>query len=439
MKIKVKESTIVKPSKETPKHILTSSYLDLLVTPTHVPTIYVYKPNGSKNFFDTQLLKEALSNCLVVFYPMAGRLRRREGNVGGFDIDCNGEGVLFVEAESEGVIDDFGDFTPCFDLEQLIPTVDKSDQSFSITPLLILQITHFKCGGASLGVGFNHALVDATTGLHFINSWSDVARGASITIPPVIDRSLLCSRDPPSPTYHHIEYDPPSSMNNPIQTKKCETSSKPTSTVIIKITRDQLNTLKASITKDEKNPVRYSTYETLAAHVWRCTSIARGLVDDQATELYIATDARSRLHPPLPPGYLGNAIFPTILILSAGDLRSKPLKWAAEKIHDTLSRRNNDYLQSVLDYLALQPDPSAMGRGPESFKFPNLNVVSWFRLPAYNADFGWGPPIHFGPTDTPCGGVVHILRSPTGDGSLSLVICLETDYIEAFKTVFYDF
>ncbi|KAH7859812.1 hypothetical protein Vadar_005768 [Vaccinium darrowii] len=114
MKIKVKESTIVKPAKETPKHILRSSNLDLL---------------------------EALSNCLVVFYPVAGRLRRRDdggSKGGGFDIDCNGKGVLFVEAEAEGVTDDFSDFAPCLEIKQLIPTVDCSDQSFSF-PLLLLQ------------------------------------------------------------------------------------------------------------------------------------------------------------------------------------------------------------------------------------------------------------------------------------------------------------
>ncbi|KAH7861888.1 hypothetical protein Vadar_032226 [Vaccinium darrowii] len=141
MKIKVKESTIVKPAKETPKHILKSSNLDLLVPSFHAPTIYFYKPNGSKKFFDTHLLKEALSNCLVVFYPVAGRLRRRvdDGSKGGgFDVDCNGKGALFVEAEAEGVIDDFGDFAPCLEIKQLIPTVDCSDESFSF-PLLLLQ------------------------------------------------------------------------------------------------------------------------------------------------------------------------------------------------------------------------------------------------------------------------------------------------------------
>lgn len=141
MKINVKENTIVKPSKETPKHTLRSSNLDLLVPSIYVQTIYFYKPNGSKKFFDTHLLKEALSNCLVVFYPVAGRLRRRDGGSksSGFDVDCNGEGVLFVAADYDGAIDDFGDFSPCLELQQLIPTIGHFDESFS-SPLLLLQV-----------------------------------------------------------------------------------------------------------------------------------------------------------------------------------------------------------------------------------------------------------------------------------------------------------
>ncbi|GAY51223.1 hypothetical protein CUMW_132600 [Citrus unshiu] len=53
------------------------------------------------------LLKEALSKVLVPYYPMAGRLGRAE-NRKFIDINCNGEGVLSMEAETTSVIDDLG-------------------------------------------------------------------------------------------------------------------------------------------------------------------------------------------------------------------------------------------------------------------------------------------------------------------------------------------
>ncbi|XP_020250177.1 shikimate O-hydroxycinnamoyltransferase-like [Asparagus officinalis] len=82
------------------------------------------------------------------------------------------------------------------------------------------QVTHFKCGGTSLGVGVQHQVADGTSGLHFINSWSDIARGLDIAVPPFIDRSLLRARDPPSPTFPHIEYQPSPPMNGRVNGRR---------------------------------------------------------------------------------------------------------------------------------------------------------------------------------------------------------------------------
>ncbi|GKU87231.1 hypothetical protein SLEP1_g1669 [Rubroshorea leprosula] len=49
--------------------------------------LFFYKPNGSVDFFQAQVLKEALSNVLVPFYPVAGRLGRDES--GRIEIICN--------------------------------------------------------------------------------------------------------------------------------------------------------------------------------------------------------------------------------------------------------------------------------------------------------------------------------------------------------------
>lgn len=137
MKIEVKESTMVKPAAETPQQRLWNSNVDLVVPNFHTPSVYFYRPTGSPNFFDGKVLKEALSKALVPFYPMAGRLCRDED--GRIEIDCKGQGVLFVEAESDGVVDDFGDFAPTLELRQLIPAVDYS-QGIQSYALLVLQV-----------------------------------------------------------------------------------------------------------------------------------------------------------------------------------------------------------------------------------------------------------------------------------------------------------
>ncbi|KAJ4957770.1 hypothetical protein NE237_024881 [Protea cynaroides] len=434
MIIEVKESTMVRPAQDTPQIKLWNSNVDLVVPRVHTSSVYFYRPNGSSNF-NASVLKETLSKALVPFYPIAARLSR-DGD-GRVEINCNGEGVLFVEAETSSVIDDFGDFAPTMELKQLIPAVDCSGD-ISSYPLLVLQVTRFKCGGISLGVGMQHHVADGMSGLHFINTWSDMARGLNLSIPPFIDRTLLRARDPPTPAFRHIEYQPPPSLKTSLQTTKSQSGPDTTTVAMFKITRDQLNIFKAK-SKEGGNIVNNSSYEMLSAHVWRCSCKARGLPDDQETKMYIATDGRSRLQPPLPPGYLGNVIFTATPIAVSGDLMNNDLTYATGRVHDALMRMDDEYLKSALDYLELQPDLTALVRGAHTFRCPNIGITSWVRLPIHDADFGWGPPIFMGPGGIPYEGLAFVLPSPTKDGSLSLAISLQTEHMKVFQKILYEF
>ncbi|KAK3427815.1 shikimate O-hydroxycinnamoyltransferase [Eucalyptus grandis] len=433
MIINVKGSTMVSPAKDTPRCTQWLANVDLMVPTLHTPSVYFYRPTRSDDFFDSRVLKEALSKALVLFYPVAGRLKRDEN--GRIEIDCNAEGVLFVEAETSSVVDDFGDFAT-LELRKLIPTVDYSG-GISSDPILVLQVTYFKCGGVSLGVGMQHHVADGFSGLHFVNTWSDLARGLDVKLPPFIDRTLLRARSPPRPQFPHIEYQSPPALRVSPET----TNSAPDSTTvsILRVTREWLDNLKTQAELDNGNTTRYSSYEILAGHVWRCACRARGLSDDQDTKVYIATDARMRLSPPLPQGYFGNGILTTTPIAVAGDLISKPVSYAAQKIHESLARMNDNYLRSALDYLELQPDLSALARGAHTFRCPNLGIVSWVRLPIHDADFGWGRPIYMGPGGIAYEGLSYILPSPTSDGSLSVAISLQTEHVKPFEKFFYDF
>ncbi|XVF58318.1 hypothetical protein PTKIN_Ptkin07bG0056400 [Pterospermum kingtungense] len=284
----------------------------------HIPTLSYYEPNGGSNFFDPRKLKEALSNILVPFYPKLE------------------------------VMDQFiGDFTHNSQVSTLVPKVDYSG-GISSYPLLVLQVTAFKCGGVCVGVGLHHTLADGTSALHFINSWADTTRGFSPRVAPFMDRTLLRARVPPTPTFHRVEYDPSPPMN--ITTSHSDQSQsdnlRPSSVSIFKLTADQLNILKAkSNIENADDTMKYSTYNVITAHLWRCISKARGLSNDQATKLYISIDGQSRLKPPLPPGYFGNVIFHATPIARAGDLLFEPFTETIKRIHKLLKHTNDEYLR----------------------------------------------------------------------------------------------
>ncbi|KAG0526499.1 hypothetical protein BDA96_06G151300 [Sorghum bicolor] len=435
MVITVRRSTMVRPARETPRQRLWNSNLDLVVPRFHTPSVYFYRRGDgaaapAEGFFDGERMRRALAEALVPFYPMAGRLARDED--GRVEIDCNGEGVLFVEADAPDVsVDDYGDFAPTMDLKRLIPTVDYTDD-ISAFPLLVLQVTHFKCGGISLGVGMQHHVADGMSGLHFINSWSDLCRGAQISVMPFIDRTLIRARDPPTPSFHHIEYQPaPAMLSSTPQFLASKSKPPATAVDIFKLTRSDLGRLRSQLAAGEGAP-RFSTYAVLAAHVWKCVSLARSLPPEQPTKLYCATDGRQRLQPPLPDGYFGNVIFTATPLAEAGKVTSGLAEGAAV-IQGALDRMDNDYCRSALDYLELQPDLSALVRGAHTFRCPNLGLTSWVRLPIHDADFGWGRPVFMGPGGIAYEGLAFVLPSANGDGSLSIAISLQAEHMEKFR------
>ncbi|XP_031274326.1 shikimate O-hydroxycinnamoyltransferase-like [Pistacia vera] len=419
MEIHVKETNLVRPAQETPNHSLWVSTLDLLMAERpQVPLVHFFRrpplPASDKSsFFDTSLLKEVLSKALVAFYPLAGRLGKDEN--GRLQIECNGEGALFVEAETSCVIyDEFGedDFSPSLRMRQLVPTFDYPSTQISSNPLLLLQVTYFKCGGVCLGIGWHHILGDGTSAFHFINSWAELTRGLSLSITPLIDRTILQSRALPYPIFDHIEYHPPPSMNF----EELQSSPLPTSMARLKLSLDKINTLKAKFKKD--HGVMYSTYEIIVAYIWRCACLARRLPDDQVTKLYMPINGRPRLNPPLPYGYFRNVIVTATPIALVGDIQSKPLIYTAKIIHEALKRRDDEYFRSALAYLGEHdPDLTTVKQGVRTCKCPNLRIVSWAKMPMYDSDFGWGSPIYMGRASIPSIGESYVLSSLSDERS----------------------
>ncbi|CAL8133210.1 unnamed protein product [Prunus armeniaca] len=442
--VSIRDSSMVKPAEEsTPRGPLWLSNLDLVFPPLHTPSVYFYRPSygHEHNFFHPEGLKQALIKALVPFYPMAGRLKLNDQD-GRLEVDFNAEGVLFVVAESFSTVDDFGDFASYPNFLPLIPRIDYA-AGISSYPILVLQVTYFKCGGVSLGVAIEHHIADGVSALHFVNTWSSIARGdlSNIT-PPFMDRTLLRARDSPQPEFPHTEYHPSPEMKSASDEHLQTTSNITTSR--FRFTQEQLSLLKAKSKEkgdgQNTNTINYTTFEMLAGHIWRCVCKARKLPDDQDTKLYIPIDGRNRLRPPLPPGFFGNAIFRTTPIAAAGDLQSKPTWYAASCVRSALVRRDDAYLRSVLDFLELHlPCNPQLVTGFPTIRCPNFLINSWIKLPIHDADFGWGRPIFMGPgrpfvSDGRC----LLLPSTTNDGSISIILCLQSEHMKLFSKLLYD-
>ncbi|KAL6331438.1 hypothetical protein AAG906_011377 [Vitis piasezkii] len=412
--VKLMATYTVRPAKETPGGYRCLSDSDQVRAITHAPTIYFYPPVNVSLESATEILRHSLSESLVIFYPLAGRLH--------------------WIVESEAKIDDFGDFRPTQEIRALIPSVDYNKPIYEL-PLLLVQVTKFSCGGMSLGLGISHTIADGLGALRFISEWAKIARGEQPNSPPFLDRSiLLAPENLTAPVFDHPEY-----STQPLLIGKqdnMEERKRETATLMLKLSKDQVEKLKDKANKDRSasnNKRPYTRYEAVAGHIWRSACKARQHESQQPTTLSIIVDARNRMEPPLPPRYFGNATFRVTAESTSGELVSKPLGYASGKARQAIEKATHEYLQSSLVYVKCQEDVTqfrnfhTVGCAKGAFYGnPNLEITSWARLPIYGADFGWGQEIYMG----------FRISGRGLDGSFLIALRLQVRHIDAFQKFF---
>ncbi|XP_051150468.1 spermidine hydroxycinnamoyl transferase-like [Andrographis paniculata] len=444
----LKATHAVRPAEPTPEKIMYLNSCDQIKDITHTPTIYFYRPSAALAAVDVIFrLKFSLSQALVPFYPLAGRLNWAAEGGSRVELRCNGAGVPIFEAETEAVIDDFGDFTPTPAIQELIPAVDYTAPIDEI-PLVIVQLTRFRCGGVSIGLGISHVLADGPSALHFVDEWAKFARGGGgggAVVPPFLDRQVVETGRPPKSKFDPAVLRRPPTLIG--EEDSLEQRRKPIAVAFLCLTAPQIEKLRgrANLEASIAGIRSYSRFEAVAAHIWRCTSRARGHVSDQQTSLHFVADFRNKLTPALPQNYFGNALIRVEATDTSGSLLSNSIGAAARRIREEVEKVTDDTVRAYLEYLKELPDVGRFrsldnnGRPKGDFYGnPNLAIISWTGLPLFGTDFGWGNEIHLGPGPMGFDGKTFLIPGREGNGSFNVAIWLQEDHMPAFKKCFYD-
>ncbi|GLJ29798.1 hypothetical protein SUGI_0588500 [Cryptomeria japonica] len=159
-KVEIVESCLVQPClPDSPRSTLYLSNLDNQpLVRMAFNTLLVYEACENVLPHPAKTIREALSKVLVYYYPLAGRLRKKED--GKLQVECTGEGVLFVEAMVDNSLSVLGD------LDQLKPSFKQLlfrfpfDNALEDVHPMVLQVNHFTCGGFVVAVSFNHCVCD---------------------------------------------------------------------------------------------------------------------------------------------------------------------------------------------------------------------------------------------------------------------------------------
>lgn len=403
-----------------------------------VDTVYFYPACPDRATADDVVdkLRDALGKILVPYHFMAGRLQvSAEGTL---EISCNRAGALFAGATTDLKLADLGDVThpnPAFRSLVLEP---RNAQKMSDNPLLMMQLTKFKCGGFTIGFSMNHAMFDGFGALEFVSNFSAIARGDALLLEPKPDRTILKPRDPPQVKFEHPEYLKLSQIPKESSFTTADLADLDVSGITLSqkhvfkmfsFTADMLNRLKA-IAMSDPSIKKCSSFDAIAAHVWQARTKAVDMPAHHPCKVLFAVDIRSRLNPPLPKGFAGNAVLSAFANVPAGELQKGNLSFAVAKIQEATNAITDEYIRSSIDWAALH-------RG-----VPNLPggifLSAWWKIPFYLMDFGWGKPIYAGPVVNSMVEFVLLLSNGTQEG-LNLNIALEPKHMEKFEKLIYDF
>lgn len=397
------EPIMVQPESKTPDGSYFLSSLDQAI-PFTMKTIHRYEKGGD-NVGD--VLKQALSKALVHYYPLAGSMAiSPQGN---FMVDLTQKTAPFVEAEADCSLDVLGDVRiPNPAVTNKLTYSDPNAKNILETPLLSAQVTRFKCGGFTLGVGISHSLADGPSGMNFINSWAEIARGKPVSAVPFLDRTLLKSRMPPRTKYPYddfVEITDTSDMEQLYQKD-------PMVYKLFSFDPEKIAAIKKLALSDGKLK-SCSSFAAVSALVWRARSKALKMKPQQLTKIRMLADVRSKFEKPLPQNYFGNAVVTTAGLATTGELCEKPISFAVEQIQKAVECVDEEYVWTRMAFGdTYRPQLSSVG---------TLVISSWTRFDYSMSNFGWGNPSQFG-----CGDLGRELCvfMPEGEGKKGIAVVL---------------
>ncbi|GAB2222875.1 hypothetical protein Droror1_Dr00017006 [Drosera rotundifolia] len=417
------EPELVAPAKPMPREIKSLSDIDDQEgLRFHIPVIQFYKGNGGTED-PAKVIKGALAKALALYYPFAGRLREGPGRK--LVVDCTGEGVLFIEADADVTLEQFGPALqppfPC--LDELLFDVPGSSGVLHC-PLLLVQVTRLTCGGFILALRLNHVMSDAAGLVQFMNAVAELARGEQEpSVLPVWNRELLTARDPPCVTCKHVEYDEVEDIKGTI------------------IPLDDMAHRSFFFGPAEVSALRRyvpyhlkgqcSTFELLTACLWRCRTIALQPDPEEVMRIICIVNARSKFNPTLPVGYYGNAFAFPMALSTAEDLCNKPLGHALELVRRAKRDVTEEYMRSLADLMVI--------KGKPHFTVVRTYLVSDVTRAGFaDLNFGWGKPAYGGPAKGGVGAIPGVasfyipFQNNKGENGIVIPFCLPSPAMDRF-------
>ncbi|XP_050220269.1 spermidine sinapoyl-CoA acyltransferase-like [Mercurialis annua] len=453
-----KDVIIIKPAKSTPSEVLSFSAIDndpnLEIL---CQTIYAYKANpistnGNAHHHHphhpdpASLIKTAISNALVHYYPLAGKLKRNVKGDRKLSMTCNGDGVPFLEATANCKLSSLN-YLDGIDVQiakQFVFDIASNSECGGYFPL-VFQVTKFSCGGFTIGMGLSHSVADGFGAAQIFRAICEFASGKSEpTVKPIWERERL--------TTSKTTKNQPSKMipiDNPFF-GLAKSPYMPTNEIVHEcfcIKSETIRNLKNNLMKEcgngdskERETSTFTTVEVLGAYIWRSRVRAFKFNLEEKTLFSLTMGVRQLLtNPPLPSGYYGNAFVPSNVVLVGKKLNEGPLSDVVKLIKESKKKcANEEYIREHIEIMEKLVELNIKVEGGNG---ATMVLTDWRQLGLLEKeDFGWKDPVNIIPVPWAMFGYVDLCifmppsnLDPSMKGGVRVLVSLPKDVMPKFK------
>ncbi|GLJ35339.1 hypothetical protein SUGI_0710880 [Cryptomeria japonica] len=437
--VKRKSLAVIRPEKRRKRYSLFLSNFDQKFVGYVTTFVHMFSGNQEIDFDAIIYLHtEALRRMLDFYDFISGRLtlnteQRR------FEIDCNAAGVPLAICASELTLEEMGDVTyPNSAFTQLCLMPESTNQISEEDHLMSFQVTRFRCGGFAVGTAVNHCLVDGFALHEFASNFAHLIRKGDVAFLPVIDRTCLKARVPLQIKYEHEELMKPSQLgsdSSPFMQRNLDLV--PNKMALEKhvfklfsLSGKMLDLLKL---KAKEGGVSHCTSFIVAlAHLWRTRTAAMANINaNDITIVQYFVDIRSKMRPPLPREYVGNAIKAAYAKATAKELQEQQFYETVKKLEEAGNRLTDEYLRSTIDWLELHDGVMRLENGflatsLTHMEYEDIQIVKGVKS------------IYAGPVISGTVDLVVFMADPKDKAGIKIFIALEPSNMARFQLLFKD-
>ncbi|KAK3145222.1 hypothetical protein QOZ80_4AG0325690 [Eleusine coracana subsp. coracana] len=352
-----------------------------------------------------QTIRRSLSQALVHYYPIAGRVA--VGAKGDKKEDvflaCTGEGVTFVSATADCTLTDarFLHTPLVIPLSEL--ALRYGGRCGLSDPLLLMQVTEFTCGGYVVAVTWNHGITDAFGLAQFLQAVGKIARQlpSSSVVPVRYDDSFP---DIPQVVSAIRRKRPLITMSKQVDLAYCDFT----------IPRSFINRVKEEFrNRHAAGGARPCTsFEVATAAIWQCRTRAINAAHGVPSPLMFTANVRKFVG--VKESYYGNCVFAQLVDATSSQVANGAIV---------------DLVRLIMD--AKERIPDALLKGYEDLELDDALVVGLDCV-----DFGGGRPARVvanmeklrRPVCFPC---LPCSRN-SDDGANMVAFCITEDHIHKF-------